>query len=183
MATWTNIPDAVLEPGKPARSVDALALRDNAIAIARGADNAPRILGKAAEKLLDMPVLNVVASDAYNITRGIRFESHNLSATTGEATLARRVIPILYTGSMRFLATKSGAQSYTDVYLYKNGVLVQEWLSLSNSSHNFVVDINVSPGDFVEWWHKGLGTTINNVSAKASDHYTPATFFIAESDL
>ena len=29
MATWTNIPDTVLEPGKPARSVDALALRDN----------------------------------------------------------------------------------------------------------------------------------------------------------
>lgn len=29
MATWTNISDTVLEPGKPARSVDALALRDN----------------------------------------------------------------------------------------------------------------------------------------------------------
>src|SRR5690554_6231951 len=30
MATWTDIPDEVLEPGKPIRSVDALALRDNA---------------------------------------------------------------------------------------------------------------------------------------------------------
>ena len=29
MATWTNISDTVLEPGKPARSIDALALRDN----------------------------------------------------------------------------------------------------------------------------------------------------------
>ena len=29
MATWTDITDAALEPGKPARSVDALALRDN----------------------------------------------------------------------------------------------------------------------------------------------------------
>lgn len=43
MATWTNIPDTVLEPGKPARSVDALALRDNPIAIAEGADGAPKI--------------------------------------------------------------------------------------------------------------------------------------------
>lgn len=43
MATWTNIPDSVLEPGKPVRSVDALALRDNAIAIAQGAAGAPRV--------------------------------------------------------------------------------------------------------------------------------------------
>jgi hypothetical protein len=34
MATWTTIPDTALEPGKPARSVDALALRDNDIYIA-----------------------------------------------------------------------------------------------------------------------------------------------------
>lgn len=46
MATWTNIPDSVLEPGKPVRSVDALALRDNPIAIAEGASGAPRIAGQ-----------------------------------------------------------------------------------------------------------------------------------------
>lgn len=43
MATWTDIPDEVLEPGKPTRSVDALALRDNAIAIAEGAPDAPMV--------------------------------------------------------------------------------------------------------------------------------------------
>ncbi|MBK1780554.1 hypothetical protein JHL22_04930 [Advenella sp. WQ 585] len=43
MATWTNIPDSVLEVGKPARSVDALALRDNPKAIAEGDSAAPRI--------------------------------------------------------------------------------------------------------------------------------------------
>lgn len=47
MATWTNIPDSVLEPGKPARSVDALALRDNAIAIAEGAAGAPKVTENA----------------------------------------------------------------------------------------------------------------------------------------
>ena len=41
MATWTNISDTVLEPGKPARSIDALALRDNPIAIAERAAGAP----------------------------------------------------------------------------------------------------------------------------------------------
>src|SRR5690606_33543750 len=42
MATWTDIDDTRLEPGKPIRSVDGLALRDNPIAIAEGASGAPR---------------------------------------------------------------------------------------------------------------------------------------------
>lgn len=44
MATYTVISDSVLEPLKPIRSVDGLALRDNPIAIAEGAAGAPRIL-------------------------------------------------------------------------------------------------------------------------------------------
>lgn len=43
MTTYTAIPDASLEPGKPARSVDAILLRDNPIAITEGAAGAPRI--------------------------------------------------------------------------------------------------------------------------------------------
>ena len=43
MATWTTIADARLEPDKPARSIDALALRDNPIAIAENAANAPKV--------------------------------------------------------------------------------------------------------------------------------------------
>jgi hypothetical protein len=49
MATFTNISDTVLEPGKPIRSVDALALRDNPVAIAGGASGAPRIVTNAIE--------------------------------------------------------------------------------------------------------------------------------------
>jgi len=43
MASWTSIPNSSLETGAPARSVDALAFRDNPIAIAEGAVGAPRI--------------------------------------------------------------------------------------------------------------------------------------------
>ena len=43
MATWVNISNANLQPGAPARSVDAIALRDNPIALAEGAAGAPRI--------------------------------------------------------------------------------------------------------------------------------------------
>lgn len=44
MATWTTIPDSSLEPGKPIRSIDALALRDNPVAIAEGAVGAPKVI-------------------------------------------------------------------------------------------------------------------------------------------
>lgn len=43
MATWVNISNSNLQPGAPARSVDAIALRDNPIALAEGATGAPRI--------------------------------------------------------------------------------------------------------------------------------------------
>ena len=47
MATWTTITDAALEPGKPIRSVDGLALRDNVTALAEGAAGAPKIKNAA----------------------------------------------------------------------------------------------------------------------------------------
>src|SRR5690625_5640968 len=43
MAQWTNIPTVRIEPGKPIRAIDGLALRDNPIAIAEGASGAPRV--------------------------------------------------------------------------------------------------------------------------------------------
>ena len=52
MADWTAIPDSSIEPGKPIRSIDGLALRDNPIAAFEGASGAPRLadaaLGPAA---------------------------------------------------------------------------------------------------------------------------------------
>ena len=47
MATWTTITDRALEPGKPIRSVDGLALRDNVTALAEGAAGAPKIKNAA----------------------------------------------------------------------------------------------------------------------------------------
>lgn len=45
--SWTDIPDSALEPNKPIRSVDGLALRDNPVAIANGEPGAPRIQNAA----------------------------------------------------------------------------------------------------------------------------------------
>ena len=49
MATWTTIPDSSLEPGKPIRAIDALALRDNPVSITEGASGAPRIAAAALQ--------------------------------------------------------------------------------------------------------------------------------------
>jgi len=49
MATWTTIPDSSLEPGKPIRSIDALSIRDNPVAITEGAVGAPRIAAAALQ--------------------------------------------------------------------------------------------------------------------------------------
>lgn len=55
MATWTDIADSLLEPNKPARGIDAMALRDNPIAIAEGAPGAPKIQTALANELVSLP--------------------------------------------------------------------------------------------------------------------------------
>lgn len=49
MTTYTSIPNSSLEPGKPIRSIDGLALRDNPIAITEGASGAPKIAAAALQ--------------------------------------------------------------------------------------------------------------------------------------
>lgn len=44
---WRDIADAALEQDKPVRAIDALALRDNPVAIAEGASGAPRLTVEA----------------------------------------------------------------------------------------------------------------------------------------
>jgi hypothetical protein len=67
MATWTTLPDASLEPGKPIRSIDGLALRDNPVAITEGAVGAPKIQTEAlitGERMNTANVLNATAGAA-----------------------------------------------------------------------------------------------------------------------
>ena len=59
MAGWTNIPDGNLEPGSPIRSADGLALRENPIAIAERANNAPRVAPNSYQKLFNSGTFTV----------------------------------------------------------------------------------------------------------------------------
>ena len=97
MAEWTTIPDDVLEPGKPIRSVDALALRDNPVAIAAGAANAPRVQTAAIQdaavttaKLANSSVTTAKLADASvttaKLATGERMTTANVLARTAGAS-------------------------------------------------------------------------------------------------
>ena len=68
MATWTDIPNSSLEPNAPARSIDALALRDNPVAITEGASGAPRVqIGGLTDELQSL----ILASSSLRVLLSI----------------------------------------------------------------------------------------------------------------
>jgi hypothetical protein len=88
MATWTTLPDASLEPGKPIRSIDGLALRDNPIAISEGAVGAPKIQTAAlitGEQMTTANVLNATAGASVGAVGTYAFAGLNSgSIATGD---------------------------------------------------------------------------------------------------
>ncbi len=83
MATWTEIDDSRLEPGAPARSVDAIALRDNPVAIAEGASGAPRIQTGGLQD--NAVTANKIDSNAVT-TPKIAFGSSSLSGSVDDSS-------------------------------------------------------------------------------------------------
>jgi hypothetical protein len=191
MATWTTIPDSSLEPGKPIRSIDALALRDNPVAIAEGEVGATRIMGRAAKRLQDYSVLTVTASDAFLVGLGINSEAGttSTSSTANPPTVvARRYTIELYTGVMRFRLSHSGTDGLTSrLNVYKNNTLIQAYTTNSTTLVERTNDISIVPGDVIEWRHSTTGTAYpsntQSPSVRASDAYTTISFYISQSDV
>lgn len=118
MATWTNIPDSVLEPGKPARSVDALALRDNPIAIAQGASGAPRIVANAlaSNSVTTVKIVNQNVTAEKLATGGnentwvrARIGAGSTAGGTGTYAFVYRVTRSNSTGPVNFNGTVAGS--------------------------------------------------------------------------
>jgi hypothetical protein len=140
MATWTTVPDSSLEPGKPIRSIDALALRDNPVAIAEGAAGAPRILSFALEPL-----------DAGDVIR-----SRDDGEITNSSTFYELVASwsFMQYGSVRIymeLRVNAGTTS-AQVRRTRNGSTVT-LATLANSHSTYAsrtADVSVEMGDKVE---------------------------------
>jgi hypothetical protein len=188
MATWTTIPDSSLEPGKPIRSIDGLALRDNPVAIAEGQPSAPRIVGKAAKRVNDYPVLTVSASDAFNADNGSNREGLTTAAFSLSDVVGFRYTISTYTGSMRFRCRHQGDTSFPSVLsLYKNNVLIASFFAYSSPASR-LVDSSVAPGDVFEWRHRkdfsaSDPSILSNCNVFASDAYTTRPLYIAQSEV
>jgi len=94
MAEWTTIPDDVLEPGDPIRSIDIIALRDNPVAIAGGASGAPRVTDAALSTAVtsagtDWVLARTAGADVGAVgTYAFAATSNNTSTISAGSTIA-----------------------------------------------------------------------------------------------
>jgi hypothetical protein len=120
MTTYTAIPDANLDPDSPARSIDALALRDNPIAITEGASGAPRV---ASDLAVDWDTGGVGATAAKNWVL-----AKTAAATAGAVGTYSFAVPTTGAASYAFGATIAGgslarAGVYPTVESLSQGIL------------------------------------------------------------
>ena len=126
MADFTTIPDSNIEPGRPIRSIDGLALRDNPIAIAEGAAGAPRIQTAgiqnsavttakiaANERMTTANVLGQTAGASVGAVGSYAFLRPNNATSYGPgSTLAGS--SLRYSGALRLVNTSSARHTAVD---------------------------------------------------------------------
>lgn len=180
MATWTTVPDASLEPGKPIRSIDALALRDNPVAIAEGASGAPKVMTAALQppaagdgfliaRLRTTEVgtteINYMDGDAYRIDQTNR----SLSVVC--------LVPGVIRCKMNHRAAQSSSASY--VRVLKNGVQQAEFSTTSTINQSRQVDVSVAVGDVVTLQNRNAF----NSSASWISYWSSVAIYSATPDM
>ena len=150
MTTYTTIPDTNLDPGKPTRSIDAKALRDNPIAITEGASGAPRIRTAAlyAPEAGTTYIINRIQEGARTTSNsaylaGDLYKGYDIDRHLGVSVLVAGVITV----SVEHRGVSgTGAR----VRVLKNAALVQEWTDSTGGT--FIlrqVNVTVAVGDVV----------------------------------
>jgi len=196
MTTFTTIPNSSLEPGKPIRSIDGLALRDNPLAMFEGDASAPRLVGNAVKRLQDMPVLTVSAADTYGVGAGTTPEYLTLSTSSTSNVVAQRYTISSYTGSLRFKASHQGGgyqifegpfvTTTSTLEIYKNNTLIQSYTRTGYGYVNRINDISVSPNDVIEWRHRtndnGAPSQVSIIGVFGSNAYTSRPAYISQLD-
>ena len=160
MADWTNLPNTAVGVGGLPSGTTVTALRDNPIAIVKGAPGAPR--PASPEKWFqagnqfsglspgenDLPVAAFSGFFSQTSTSSTTFVS------AGTATITARA-----TGTLRFNAEKSTTVTGV-IELRKNGVAV--FTSPNDASPSFFVDVASAVGDVFEWFVRRTGGTASN---------------------
>ena len=158
MSTWSNIPDDVLEPGKPIRSVDAIALRNNPVAIALGAAGAPRVLTAALQPPVagDTHVLwsqNSTESTAHGYHQPATHRYFDSSRHMGVLCL----VPGTIRCRLEHRTSNSAASSF--VRILRNGTQLAECSTASTTFVARTLDVAVTLGDQVIFQQRHVGTT------------------------
>ena len=195
MADYIGITEAQSNPFAPLTSELIKQLRDNPLAIAEGAEGAPRLYGKAAvprSQQAELPVLSLSASDDV-ILGDLNYSGNFSSISTNSSNFqsAGIITSVLMSGTVRFRATQSatpaleGGSAASEIRILKNGSVIQTYAS-SFPSTDRSIDLSVAVGDTFEWQVRlttGSTATISSISERANDGYVRIGIPIRESDL
>jgi hypothetical protein len=137
--TWTNIPDTNIEPGKPVRSIDMIAMRDNIPALANGDAGAPRITSKAIVRALELSAGNNIQS-SLDVEQSITDTSWQPVYSTSFSTV--------FFGSIRFYVEhKTSGGSASSVRFLKNGAVLATFTTSGTSYIARTFDTTLASGD------------------------------------
>lgn len=159
MATWTTIPDGDLDLDQPWTSLKALAVRDNPIAIAEGAANAPRNDWDSLAGSVD-----VTTGGGSEVTSWEQKREYAASSTsydsTEEYSEAHSVgVRCMFTGTATFsFDHRQAGVNTTFSRILLNGVQQQEWSTSSATNTTRTLDLAVTRGDVVLFQLYGTAT-------------------------
>ena len=156
MTTFTTIPNSSLEPGKPIRSIDGLALRDNPIAMFEGDASAPKLQTPAIQDdaVTKDKLQSPAAGGAYLISRLVINERFTASAYPGTDNLYLQAlslgVTVLVPGVIRCsLDHRSYGSVSVGARILKNGVQQAAWTTTSASFTTRTLDLTVDVGDLI----------------------------------
>lgn len=164
MTTFTSIPNSSLEPGKPIRSIDGLALRDNPLAIAEGDATAPKIQTAAIQDdaITKDKLQSPAAGAAYLISRLVisARATESFYFPTDQLYSQRESVgvTVLVPGVIRCSfehRSFSGGGSAVSARILKNGTQQATWSTSSTSFTTRTLDLTVDVGDLITFQQQG----------------------------
>lgn len=184
MATWTNIPTDRIEPGKPIRAIDGLALRDNPIAIAEGAAGAPRVIAPAlrstnpeAQWILNtlgngtavagtQYVVNRAHGNLGSLTKIAGSDDITVSGSTNAMYYGTVIVPGTYRIDAYVARTSGGGSGTTRVVLMRNGSVLSAspYRTTGGNPETFTVTLNRGDGIHFRLDHTGANNRARSIS-------------------
>lgn len=163
MTTFTTIPNSSLEPGKPIRSIDGLALRDNPIAISEGSPGAPKIQTAAIQDdaVTKDKLQSPAAGGTYLIARLVisnKGTDANYFATDYKTLQSNSIgVTVLVPGVIRcsFEHRGTGGPNTVNARILKNGTQQAAWANSSTSFTTRTLDLTVDVGDLIVFQQAG----------------------------